>query len=877
MKNIKKLRLSNWINYTIRISPSIFSKELIKTNLNKFWINVIEKELKDDQHIIFLFRIQWTDNQFVSIGNLQKLNKEDKDYVLNKIVDNMIDKGGYYLEQSILSLVFTYAIRKGKALEKVINTNVQFHNYQLHNLPITMDPLKYGKLIEKFGDSYILQVTPKNIATITQLENSNKVKFYKSGELSYVYTDKWIDSNTFSRILGKKEWIFKNNKEILFKSEKLTKFIQPLVRSDTVLNKFITMDIETFIKDGIHIPYCISWFDGENSFSYYLTNFKDHDCMIIQAIKDIMVKKYDNYKVYIHNLARFDGIFLLRILAKLGYVKPIIHNDKLISIGFKFKDYDITFRDSLQLLTKSLRDLGKSFGVDTQKSIFPYTFVNENNLNYISHVPEFKYFSHISKLEYQEYCAQFENKTWNLESETEKYCEIDCISLFRIIFKFNELIFERFQINIHKYSTLSALAFVIYRSSFMTNNEIPQLSGQVAKDIRLSYTGGAVDMYIPENLEGEEVFAYDVNALYPSQMKELDMPVGVPILFEGDIRNIDPNAFGFFYCKIKAPKELEHPIIQTHIKVNNVTSTIAPLGQWEDIIFSAEMDNAMKFGYEFEILWGYIFERKNIFKDYVDTLYQLRSQYPRSHPLNYIAKLLMNSLYGKFGMNDSFPIIEILTKKEFNKFIDDFNGEINNYVELDDKFMVIYRNPQANVNTMLDGNKESHNVSIPIASAITAYARIHMSQFKNNQDFKLYYSDTDSVYINKPLLDHLVDNKTLGKMKLENIITKAIFLAPKMYYLETENNKTIYKVKGLSHDIELTRNDFENLLFKESTLEKIQTKWRKFLNKGHIEVIDQMYTLKVTENKRKLIYDENGKLVGTLPFKIDKSKTILNK
>jgi len=121
---------------------------------------------------------------------LKKLNKEDKDYILNKIVDNMVDKGGYYLEQSILSLVFTYAIRKGKALEKVINTDVQYHNYQHHKLPITMDPLKYGKLIDKFGDTYVIQVNPKNIATITQLENSNEVKFYKSGELSYEYIDK---------------------------------------------------------------------------------------------------------------------------------------------------------------------------------------------------------------------------------------------------------------------------------------------------------------------------------------------------------------------------------------------------------------------------------------------------------------------------------------------------------------------------------------------------------------------------------------------------------------------------------------------------------------------------------------------------------------
>lgn len=232
--NKKRTNLSNWINYTIKISPSIFSKELIKTNLNKFWINIVEKELKDDQHIIFLFRIQWTDNQIVSVGNLQKLNKEDKDYILNEIVDNMVDKGGYYLEQSIMSLVFTYAIRNGKAKEKIINTNIQYHNYQHHKLPITMNPLEYGKLIDKFENTYIIQVNPKNLATITRFEDSNEVKFYKSGELTYEYKDKWIDNNTFSRVLGKKEWIFRNNEKILFKSEKAVKFIQPLIRTDTL-------------------------------------------------------------------------------------------------------------------------------------------------------------------------------------------------------------------------------------------------------------------------------------------------------------------------------------------------------------------------------------------------------------------------------------------------------------------------------------------------------------------------------------------------------------------------------------------------------------------------------------------------------------------
>jgi hypothetical protein len=72
------------------------------------------------------------------------------------------------------------------------------------------------------------------------------------------------------------------------------------------------------------------------------------------------------------------------------------------------------------------------------------------------------------------------------------------------------------------------------------------------------------------------------------------------------------------------------------------------------MIFSAEMDNAIKFGYKFEILWGYKFEKDIIFKDYVDFLYNFRLNYPSTDPLNYIAKILLNSLYGRFGMDDNF-------------------------------------------------------------------------------------------------------------------------------------------------------------------------------------------------------------------------------
>lgn len=613
-------------------------------------------------------------------------------------------------------------------------------------IKITLWNKYFKKFVWILGALYILPVNKTNVAIINQFDEFNEVKIFREGDLVYQYKDHKIDNSTFTRSLENKKFTFKENKLILLTIDKSIKLIKKLNPHTDLINKIITLDIETFIKDGVHIPYVINWYDGEINKSYYLTDFKNSTIMIKEAIKNIMVKKYDNYVIYIHNLSNFDAVFLLRILAELGIIKPIIHHGDLISINFKFKNYNVTFRDSHQILLSSLRKLAKSFGVETQKGIFPYRFVNENNLDYNGPIPDFKYFDNISSIDYNCYIENY--NIWSMKDESIRYCEIDCISLYQIMIKFSSLIYQLFNINIHKFPTLSSLAFAIYRTHFLEENIIPQLSGQIANDIREGYTGGAVDMYIPTNPEGTLIYCYDVNSLYPSVMLNNLMPIGKPTEFYGNIRDIDPNAFGFFFCRITTPEYLKHPIIQTHIKINNSYRTIAPLGQWEDMIFSAEMDNAIKLGYKFEILWGYKFEHKILFKDYVTKLYNLRLQYDKSNPLNLTAKLLLNSLYGRFGMIDSFSDITIFdTENLFNKWFSVNNESVNGIMKLGDKVLVQYRSEDKDQHTMLYSNLETHNISIGIAAAITAYARIFMSQFKNNPNFNLYYSDTDSAYI----------------------------------------------------------------------------------------------------------------------------------
>jgi len=383
-------------------------------------------------------------------------------------------------------------------------------------------------------------------------------------------------------------------------------------------------------------------------------------------------------------------------------------------------------------------------------------------------------------------------------------------------------------------------------------------------------------MFIPKNPIGTKIYGYDVNSLYASVMINNPYPVGNPTYFEGNIlvdNATENRAFGFFYCKITAPDDLKYPILQIHH--NN--RTVSPLGNWEGMYFSEELYNAEKYGYKFEILWGYLFDKDYIFKEYVNDLYNIRLNYPKSDPMNLTAKLLLNSLYGRFGMHDNFNTLEFVNQGRFEKLTTAANIKIENITQLGSKFLVSYNN-----GNKIDLDKELNNVNISIAAAVSAYARIHMSQFKNREDLpNLYYSDTDSLYFDGPLPSKYISNTELGKLKLEGVWDKALFLAPKVYGLKNNLAELeIIKIKGLNKE-SICKNNISlellvELLEKDSKLEFEQDKWYKNLDVANILIKNELYTLKATNNKRELIYNNKDILNDTYPYIINNDKIINN-
>ena len=125
----------------------------------------------------------------------------------------------------------------------------------------------------------------------------------------------------------------------------------------------------------------------------------------------------------------------------------------------------------------------------------------------------------------------------------------------------------------------------------------------------------------------------------------------------------------------------------------------------------------------------------------------------------------MNTLYGRLGMNPEMESHQIIdsTQSNTNIYID---KDVSNVIDLlNGKELISFLNKNIEDETLSAGyNFNYFNTSIPIAAAITAYARIHMSKFKNLHGYKLYYTDTDSAFFDKPLPDNMVGDE-LGSCK----------------------------------------------------------------------------------------------------------------
>jgi hypothetical protein len=768
LKDLENKKLHEDVWYTAFIDLNL---NINFTIINILLIGLFEEyfsKLSEDQYFYIIFRIS-TDYGVKSISNMQTGNKNSYSELLNVFLACWGFKEENYKDQVIGKISYSFKIiPKGNNVERVSikkpyskkeqkKESINYLQISSFNYPSTRDITKWGQveyfkdgkeaLVFKRGSSVQYRVKINELSLDVEVLANTRISTFK---------DEWLPGSnlgTFRRTLKNYILDYKDEKLILKRKKILTPKIKTIRREGFKANKYLTMDIETRKIGNNLIPFAVCMWDGVKAYSFYLLDYKNSEDMLNDSVKNLMKRKYKGYKVYFHNLSNFDGIYLVDLLSSINNnVKPKIKDNQIIELAFKFGwNYTIYFRDSLLLLPEKLKKLAVAFNV-IKKGIYPVLFVNDPNtpLDYIGPIPAFKYFVDITQEEYEEYCKEFtDSNKWNLREETLKYCINDCVTLYQILDKFFESIYNLFRINVTKYPTLSSLAFAVYRSKFMKIENIPILTGKIYNFIKLSYTGGAVDVYKPH---GEKVYRYDVNSLYPNEMWEEKLPIGNPIIFEGDISKIltkkeQNNIFGFYHVKVKAPDNLNEPILITRINTDSGERSIAPLGNWNDIYTTFEIEESSKYGYEFEILRGVYFEKDHIFKEYVEFFFDLKQKSEADSSQYTISKLFLNTLYGKFGMKPNLNKHTIVESDDIHKIAKNFT--VLDIIQLKNGKELISYEDSVDYDSL--DYKRPPNISIAIASAITACGRMHMSKFKNNPNFSLYYSDTDNIDIDRPL------------------------------------------------------------------------------------------------------------------------------
>ena len=790
---------------------------------------------------------------------------------------------------------------KPKYPDKPLNliSKFKFKNY---SFPSTMNlKLWPGLISEGYNSVSTITIDSKNTLNLFIVSNStfslNIIKAKINNDYVLQIQDKLIQKSPekFERVI----WEYKNNKfcnphrfifynnNVIF-SEKVVRvnYIEGIKKSPFKEKiNILTLDFETCVIGGKHIPICISIYDLnlKKSFTKVFYSKTNWELELRGFLKEVLLRrKYDGYKVYAHNFFNFDYIFLLDSLSYFGGIKLLDRNDKILKFTLcynlgqssgnnknratKDRKFYLHFLDSFLIMPNSLASLSKSFSIENKKLLFPINLLNELKedwFKYEGEVPSKEWFRDISCEEYTGYCSNYVNKKWNIVDELIKYCERDCIALAQIIEVFYRKIHSILHIDSTKYPTLPSITFAGYRSSFLPEKTIPIIEGSVYQKIKNSYYGGITESYKPH---GYNIYSYDVNSLYPFAMNNFYYPTGAPIVFTGEIDLSKFKYLGFFRVKVFSPDNIDKPTLPKRLNTGDGLRTIFPTGEWEGWYFSEELKDKLQDGYKFQVIEGVYFKRKTkLFNQFIDGLYKLKQSTKSSDPLYFISKMLMNALYGRFGLNPSRSVTRIVTADDSEEILKHHKNIEIKSILLSGKVVITYEEKGDN------DSMYKLNMSIGIASAISAYSRVIMASYIRKYNANILSIDTDGIKVDTKLDMDLIDEKELGKMKYEYNLLEGVFPIPKVYgglltkpYRSYESE--LVKIKGIKNPVPYFY--LKMILNKYKSLNINEDRWFKRLDLSTILVKNIHINISLNENKRRAVYNSWGDLVNTLPLNI---------
>jgi hypothetical protein len=532
--------------------------------------------------------------------------------------------------------------------------------------------------------------------------------------------------------------------------------------------RLLIVDIEGYRDLGNERieAYLVGVYDGTQFFLY-----RNDDC-----VKDFLDKfltlKYRGHVFYSHFGSLFDFPLILDELNKRSYLNiyPIMKGSKIIKMSVIDKsDHRWYFQDSGALLNFSLDSLTKTFNVGHKK----LEVVKKG----------------------QDYDWRLYDLYRKKPNEVIEYLYHDCVGLYEVLEKFKQ---EMLSVGGSMGITMASTALKTFNHGYQSK-PLFMCSKDLNDELRQALYGGRTEIFrmvAPEKSSGYYYY-YDVNSLYPFVMRNNTFPISRPEIVMEPPAKIFLENDGITHAKVVSPADLYVPLLPAKIQIGYDSKLMFVLGSYEGWWDNSLLKKAWELGYKIEPLKSYVFQSEEIFKEYVDKFYSIKQNSKSGTPQYMIAKLLMNSLFGKFGqrqvmesiIKDPFPDPEEFLVKEI---IDEETGWCKVEQEGKGKFYL----PQISIH-------------------VTALAQIELYKIFEKileKGYRLFYCDTDSVttdYKDMPVSDKL------GDLKRERRVRSAYFLLPKTYRLVDDKGEIELRAKGYSRSLQkkIRANAFEKAIF----------------------------------------------------------------
>jgi hypothetical protein len=597
--------------------------------------------------------------------------------------------------------------------------------------------------------------------------------------------------------------------------------------------EFIGFDVETYVneKGENEFRLCSFIFDFDVK-SYYgkgtrnlnnnsITFFSKEECLtFLYEHKRLFQSKY----IVATNL-QFDLIALFFNSDKWNDLKLCWSNSNLISATITFSDSNkngkITFIDTLNFIKLSVKELGnivKIPKIEIDKNLFEKKELSEEELNLMI--------------------------TYNIND-----CAISQAYMYHIQKTVNEL-----GGNIK--TTIPSTSLDLFRRKFQ--KEILIKEEKILKDknitdfIHKSYFGGRTENY---NIgEYDNTYYYDVNSLYPYCMLNY-FPFCNSVEYGNKTEEEIINYMGVSEVDVISP-DINIPLLPYKTK----TKTIFPIGHIHGIYTHALLKKALEIGYKIKWIYKQIIYKQSIpiFKDYVTQLYNIRKQMKSENNIEeQTVKLLMNSLYGKFGQRPQKLYETITVDKMTPQILLKKMRQHYNIIENKEKTLYI----------MTKETKKYPKHSFPILSSyVTSYAILHM--YNILEKCKPIYTDTDSIITKEKFLSNEI-GLNLGQFKMEKTGLIEVY-QPKNY---AYNRIPVIKGLKINHNLSKEEQykiflDYNNgIQIKQINFTKLKSGIKGIKNRKPNQIIELTKAKKINGiSKRVFDIDGNSKPIKVNDF-----------